>query len=261
MEISLPQDTHRMLADFAARRYDAVGVSLGDVVTTTRVRPDIRMILCTDESAGADQILGRGPLDGPAQIRGRRIGTALGGFGELLVRRFLARHGVRADEVQMVNVDSAAVPALLERGEIDIGHTWEPYAAQARAAGWRTWFTSADTPGLILDGLMVQMTSLERDAAQWRGLVRAWFRAVDWWRAHPAEGNRLLEARLQLPPGSVTLDGIRLLGREENRRVFGAGPGGGLPAAAQAYIEFYISRGLLARRLGPAELLDARYLE
>jgi len=259
--LDFPEDTHRMLAEFAAGKYDAVCVSIGDIVLTTRVQPDIRMILCTDESAGGDQIFGREPLRDNAQIRGKRIGTALGGFGELFVRRFLEHRGLRPDDVVLVSVDSAAVPALLAHGEIDIGHTWEPYATQMRAAGWHTWFSSSDTPGLILDGMMAHAPSLDRDMARWQGLVRAWFRALDWWRAHPAEGNALIEKRLKLAPGSVSLTGIRLVDQAGNRRAFaGAGPGT-LPASAAEYVEFYVSRGLLSHRPTAAELLDPRFVQ
>ena len=262
VDLQVPGDTHRMIADFAAHRYDLIGVSLADVVLTVRVNPEIRMILYSDESSGADVIVGRTALADPATLHGRRIGTTIGGFGELFVREFLAQHRVRPDEVVWVNADAASVPALLQRGEIDVGHTWEPYAAQARADGAQVWFTSADTPGLIADGLMAHNATLRERAPEVRGLVRAWFRALDWWRQHPAEGNRLVEQRLHLPAGSVSWQGIRLLDREANRRAFAAGPPAGeLRVVCGRYIEFFVSRGALGERLTADRLLDARFLD
>ena len=261
VDVQIPGDTHGMIADFAARKYDLIGVSLADVILTTRVAPDIRMILNSDESAGADMIFGTQPLAGSAQLHGKRIGTTLGGFGELFVRQFLERQGLRPDEVTLVNVDAANVPDLMKRGEIDVGHTWEPYAAAARAAGYRTWFTSANTPGLIVDGLMTRTAIIRDRPAELHGLARAWFRAVEWWQAHPAEGNALVEHRLKLAPGSVSLAGIKLLGREENRRVFAVTPlPGAMRRACSLYVEFFIAAGTLSQRLPPDALLDSQFV-
>lgn len=261
VEMLFPQDTHRMIADFAARKHDAICVSIGDIILTTRVQPDVRMILNSDESAGGDQLLGREPFRDAAQIRGKRIGTTLGGFGELFVRRFLQRHGVPLDAVTLVNADAAQMPELLRRGELDLGNTWEPYAAEARAAGFLPWFTSLDTPGLILDGMIMHEPVMRARAPQVRGLVRAWFRAVEWWRAHESEGNLLCEQRLKLPAGSVSLTGIRLLDRAENRRAFTPGTPGSLHEATREYVEFFIARGALSQRVQPDELLDPRFIE
>lgn len=262
VELRLPEDTHRMIAEFAANEHDLICVSLGDVVLTTRVQPDIRMILCSDESAGGDQLLARPGPAGPRDFRGCRIGTTLGGFGELFVRRFLESRGLQPDEVTIINVDAAQVPEMLQRGELDLGHTWEPYAEKARSMGFAPVFTSLETPGAILDGLIAHESVIKLRQAEVQGLVRAWFRGVEWWRAHEAAGNALVEARLKLEPGGVSLRGIRLLGREDNRRVFNPGtPEGSLSQATQDFVEFFVSRGLLGRRLKPEELLDARFIE
>ncbi len=261
VDLSIPQDTHRMIAEFAANQLDLICVSMGDIVLTTRVRPDIRMILCSDESAGGDQLLISADLAEGRDLGGARIGTTLGGFGELFVRRFLAREGLRRDEVVMIDADAADVPGMLERGELDIGHTWEPYAGQARARGFVPVFTSLDTPGAILDGLITHDTVLRRREAEVRGLVRAWFKAVDWWREHEAEGCALVEAKLELEPGSVSLAGIHLLDREENQQVFDLTARQGLRRATEDYVEFFVSRGLLGHRIVPQELLSPQFLE
>lgn len=261
VDLSIPQDTHRMIAEFAANELDLICVSMGDIVLTTRVRPDIRMILCSDESAGGDQLLAVAAEGEGRSYRGSRIGTTLGGFGELFVRRFLAREDLRRDEVVMIDADAADVVGMLERGELDIGHTWEPYAGQARAKGFVPVFTSLDTPGAILDGLITHDTVLRRREAEVRGLVRAWFQAVDWWRANEAEGCALVEAKLGLEPGSVSLEGIHLLDREENLQVFDLTALQGLRRATEDYVEFFVSRGLLGHRVLPQELLSPQFLE
>ena len=260
VDLRFPQDTHRMIAEFAARQHDLICVSAGDVILTTRVDPNLRLILQSDESTGGDAILARAPLT-PAQLKGKRIGTALGGFGEFFVRQFLDHLGVAPGDVILVNADATTVTGLLASGEIDLGHTWEPYAAQARAAGYQELFSSRETPGLIFDGVIAHTSLIEKRPRELQGLVRAWFRAVEWWKTHEAEGNALVEQRLKLAPGSVSLKGIRLLDQADNRRSFGPDVNGGpLGSALRRQVDFFINRGVLGRRVTPAELLDPRFI-
>jgi NitT/TauT family transport system substrate-binding protein len=261
IDLTVPGDTHKMVADFAARNYDLICVSLADIILTTRVQSDIRMILASDESAGGDQLLARSPIRAAADLRGRRIGTALGGFGEIFVRHYLDRYGVHPDEVTLVNVDATATQQLLQRGEIDIGHTWEPHATAARAAGFQAVFSSRDTPGLILDGMVTHLGTIEQRRDDLHALVQEWFRALEWWRAHPAEGNALIERRLKLAPGAVSTEGIHLLNQKDNLISFsGDADQCCLHQAVHEYVEFFVARGELSRRLKATELLDARFI-
>jgi NitT/TauT family transport system substrate-binding protein len=261
VDIEVPGDTHRMIADFAAHNYDLICVSLGDVILTTRIQPDIRLILCADESVGGDQLLSRAPVTNAAELRGRRIGTVLGGFGEIFVRRFLDHHGVHPDEVTLVNVDSTDIEQALQRGDIDIGHTWGPVATAALQAGFQTVYSSKDTPGLILDGMTVHASTIRERSEELRALTHAWFRALEWWQAHPTEGNAMVEQRLKLPRGSVSSAGIRLLNQADNRRCFSAETEQCcLDQAVLAYVEFFVNRGELSRRLKSSELLDPRFI-
>lgn len=261
VDITVPGDTHKMVADFAARSYDLICVSLADIILTTRVQSDIRMILNSDESVGGDQLFARQPIRDASDLRGRRIGTALGGFGEIFVRHYLDKYGVRPDEVTLVNVDSTATQQLLERGDIDIGQTWEPHATAAHQAGLQMVFSSKETPGLILDGMITHVGTIQRRGDDLRVVVQEWFRALEWWQAHPAEGNALIERRLKLRPGSVSTTGIRLLNRADNQLSFsGKADQCCLHQAVAEYVEFFVARGELSRRLKSTELLDAQFV-
>ena len=261
VEVSIPKNTDRMLANFAAGDYDGVCVSIGDVITLTRHVDDLRLVLLSDESSGGDQIIAPTRKVDAAHLRGKRIGTNLGGFGELFVRRMLADHGVGPDEVQWVDLDAADVPARLASGDIDIGHTWEPYASQAIANGMHHCYSSADTPGLILDGVITRGPVLRERGDDLRRMTRAWLRAVDWWRANAEDGDRRIEARLGLPKGDARPVGIKILDRKDNRALMcdrdGAAP---LGQVAAQYVEFFVSRGLLLRRPDPRALFDASLL-
>ena len=69
------------------------------------------------------------------RVEARRLDRITNLVGELLVLRYLARFGLSFDDVKLVNADASSVPELLKRGEVDVGHSWEPYVSMARNSG------------------------------------------------------------------------------------------------------------------------------
>lgn len=248
LEVVPTRDTNALIADFAAGRYDLIGVSLGDAITLSRSRPDLVVLLVADESAGGDQLL-RAPATPPdAAARGEplRYGTNLGGFGELFIRAWHEREGIPPGQVVWTNVDASDVPAALAEGRIDYGHTWQPYAAQALATGATPVFTSADTPGLILDVVLTTRAALQREPGALRGFVRAWFAAERQWRADPAGGNAIAARALGLDAATISLDGIKLYSLEDNRHAMTGGADAPLASLIDRYADFFVRRGSLS---------------
>jgi NitT/TauT family transport system substrate-binding protein len=259
LTFAFPQDTHRMIADFAGGRYDGVCASLGDMILAHQRDPDIRMILCSDESAGADQIIGKASLADSRALAGSRIGTTLGGFGELLVRRFLLSQGVPPHSVNLVNADAADCVTLLNEGRLDAAHTWEPYAIEGRKSGYTLLYSSKSTSGLILDGLMVHSRLIAEDRATVLALTATWFEGLAWWKQNRTEGDRQIREFLRnagLPDLEIQLEGIILHDAAANRRLFLSEAPGGLDASAREFISFFLERRSLTSSFDPQRMLD-----
>ncbi len=247
--ISIPEDTDRLLADFAAGEYDVIGASFADLIALSRLKPDVEVLLFADESAGADVILSRDPVSGPASIRGKRIGTNLGGFGEWLVQEFLKRHGVRPDEVTLLGLEGSGVPAALASGRVDLAYTWEPYVDEAVSGGATVVFSTKDTPHLVIDGLLTTGTTDSRRADEMRALKECWFRAIEYWRQNPESAEQIIEKRLGLRAGGGSVEGVRRLSEEDNKDLFGReGQRGSAFAIAEQYVEHFVRTGALTRR-------------
>lgn len=257
VSISVTEDGDRMFAAFAAGEYDIVGVSLADAVSLTRARSDVRVLLITDESTGADGVLSTHPILGPDSIRGKRVGTNFGGFGEVFLDAFLKKHGVLRSEVTLIDIEASEVPAALARGLVDIAHTWEPYVSEAQAHGATLCFTTRETPKLVLDAMLTTAEACNQFPGQLRRLTAEWFRALEYWEAHPDLGNAILEKRLGLKPGEISIEGVKLLGLEDNKKLFGIdGKPGEVKGTAERYIEFFVDTGVLTRRPPLAQLID-----
>lgn len=261
VELSIPEDTDQLLVDFAAGSLDGIGVAAGDTINVVEANPDARIILFSDVSNGADMVLGMPPINIPEDLRGRTVGTNLGGFGELLVRQMLDQHGVLPSAVNVVNIDASQAVDRLVSGELAAVHTWEPYASRARALGAKVLYTSRDADGLVLDSLLFSGETLRSRPAAVRRFVKAWFRAAEHWQAHAEQDDLLLATRLAVPLGTVSRAGIHLFTLEEERKLFESGPTNhSARHVLQRFVDYFLSRGTLSAAPNLDLLLDSHFL-
>jgi NitT/TauT family transport system substrate-binding protein len=261
VDISLPEDTDQLLADFAAGSLDGIGVALGDTINVVQAHEGARIVLVSDVSDGADMVLALPPIENVEDLRGKAVGTNLGGFGELLIRHMLDEHGVPPTAVKVLNVDAAQAVDRLKSGELAAVHTWEPYASRARAMGAKPLYTSHDTDGLIMDGFVFSGQTLRAHPEAVRRFVRAWFRAEEHWQIHLAEDDALLAKRLGASPDASNRAGIHLLSLPEERQVFE--PGSSNRSARhvlQQFVTYFVSRGTLSAAPDLDRMLDGQFL-
>ncbi len=257
LKVFYPGDTDKMLSDFVAGRYDVMGASLGDIFTISRGHLAVKVITITDESAGGDMVLARPGLklrpDGHYTIA-----TNLGGFGELFLQEFIHQRQLDSARWSWVNADGAEVQQLLASGKLDIGHTWDPYASRAVAAGAQKLFSSLDTPGLVADVLVATNATIQRRERLLKRFLKFWFEAVDWWLAHPEEARKLISRRVRIEPDRISLRGLQLLDLAHDRRLMigTQGHGPGVAGVVQRYSDFFVEKGSAVRPLIASDLLE-----
>lgn len=261
VDLRFAENVISTLSDFAAHSYDVIFHPLGGLVHVFARDPDVRVILCFDQSLGADAVVATPEIESIADLRGKRIGVVLGGFGELFVINMLEREGLTTEDVTLIHMEALQVQSGFASGIIQAGHTWEPYVSQLTSQGNHVIFDSEQTPGLISDVIAVHKSILDERPEDVRAFVRAWFRAADFWMVNPNEAEAILKRRSEFPPEMVSLEGLKLLTREENRAAFGdAQDMTSLKFVAQQYADFLVETGYL--NVAPAinELFDPRFL-
>jgi len=261
VECSIPEDTDQLLVDFAAGSFDGVAVAMGDTINLLEADPDIRAVLLSDVSDGADMVLALPPITRPEDLRGKAVGTNLGGFGEVLVRQMFDSHGVPAADVQLRNVDAAQAVDRLASGELAAVHTWEPYASRAKALGAHVLYTSHDADGIVVDGFVFSGALVRARPEAVKGFVRAFFRAEEHWQAHRQADDEVLAKRLGVPVAAVQLTGIRLLARGDQADAFRAGSSNrSVRHVLQQFVEYYVNRGTLSSVPNLDHVLDPSFI-
>lgn len=262
VEAIKPENTDALMSDFIGGKYDLMAVSLGDVVNLTQLTSDVAIIFASDESAGGDAMVASPEIQSITDLSGKQIGVNQGSFAELFIVTLLEENGMNSADVTFIDMDAADAPTALRNSEVQAAHTWEPYVTEAKNDGNHVLFSSADTPGLIPDIIAVRGAVLRENPEAVAAFVRGWFRAVDFWKANPEEGNAAAAKQLGDDPSTISLEGIKLNSLSDNQALFTEGDTtASIYHTAQLYVDFFVQIGSLTKKPDIDKLLNPSFLK
>jgi len=261
VELVFNPDLYGMISDFTAGKVDGLPWTMEVVVRILAREPDARVVLYSGQTAGADVIMARPEIHTISDLKGKKIAAKTGAMGEMLVSEMLERNGLAIDDVTLVNVSETDVAPFLANNTIQAGHTWEPYVTQAAKSGARPIFSSKETPGLFADFMMFRGTVLRDRPDDVRAFIRGWFQAVEFWKAHPKEGNEIIAKALKIPVTDISIDGYELFSLEEVRQRFAPNNDPtSLAPLVNKHVDFLVQDGQLGRRPDINNIFDSSFL-
>ncbi|NEO85230.1 MAG: ABC transporter substrate-binding protein [Spirulina sp. SIO3F2] len=247
---------------FRNGQYDGILIALGSVLNILETTPDVQVILVVNVSEGGDAVVARQEIATVQDLKGKRIGTRLGDFSELLVREMLKQNGMTAEDVQIVNLKTEELAAQLTAGTIDAGAGWEPYTTQGVNAGHHIIFDSSQTPGLIPDVLVMRRSVVEKYPEELKVLLQTWFKAQQYWLDNPEESQTLIAEALELELDEVSFDGLELPGLERNLEIMEPGETtDSLHFTTQLYTDFFAANGVINTQPNLDMLINPDLLE
>ncbi len=215
-------------------------------------------IYLLDTSNGADAVVSAKEITATAQLKGRKVAVTIDEVNHMLLLAALANGNLKPEDVQLVDMSAEDAGAALLAGKVDAAVTWEPWVTRARANGGNVLFSSANTPNLILDAVVVTKDTLQKKGPQLAKLLRGIDAGHTFLETRPAEAKAVIAKWLKVKPAEVDamLAGDRLYGIGENRVLFGnqEQPGPAYGSMARI-VEFVKSRGLATRPIEPKTLL------
>lgn len=249
------------IPDLASEKIDGGLFVIGDLIPLIQ-NDNLRAVLIVDVSDGADQVVASPDIQSVSDLRGKRIGVSLGTFGELFVRRMLESANISMTEVTLIDVNAEAVPESIP-SIVDAGHTWEPHTSQALENGQHVIFSSAETPGLIPDLLVLRTEILRQRPEDVRAFIAAWLEAAEFARAHPNEAIASIAKLSGMAPEEISFEGDKIYTLEDNRAAFSKNPGNDTTSiyyTTRLYIDFLVNNGSLISRPDVNQILDPSFL-
>lgn len=206
--------------------------TLDSVVVARAAGVPVKVIAVPAMSYGLDEMVVDSSIQSVEDFPGRSYGADYAFLNHMWMLLTLKDAGIAFDALDhkiMLPQDSAAA---FVSGALDIDVNYKPFTTQSlerdgshvlkTSLSDRTW-----ERGLISESIACNEAWLAENPETAKKLLKAWFAAVDWWKANPDEGNDLIATGLDWPVADVRLTqyGAIMLTLDQNLGAFGIGDG------------------------------------
>ncbi len=267
VELILMEDTKPRYVALAAKRIDGLMTTIDTVVQ--RVKPELQMaaMLPMDDSKGGDGVVARKEINTIRDLKGKKVAFSEGSVSHFFLAFLLKQNGMSLKDITMVNMTAGDAGAAFVAGKVDAAVTWEPWLTKGKQAPHgKVLVDSSATPNLIVDVLVFRKDVIKARPKDMGNIVRAWSRAVEFWKSNPDEANKIMAGAVGgwLKDPKVfaeTLTGIRYYDAAAVQEFFGtkAAPGPG-HKTAQFAIDLWTGLGKAGMKgIKAADILDGSF--
>ena len=183
---TVPGDmTNALLTDSIDLAY--IGITIA-VVARSKDQP---IVVVANQAGKGTAIVARSdsPIKTIADLKGKRIGNLPTSIHDILLREELKKANLKLDDVTLIRLTPADMPAALQRGDIDAFSGNEPNSTQTVMAGYgRVIMYPYDNPvGTINVGVLSSEKIVKQKAEMMRVWAQAHARATDELARNPDE--------------------------------------------------------------------------
>ncbi len=189
-------------------------------------RRDMQIVLVTDYSNGADQIIGRNFNSKTNSLKGLKVAVEPDSLGIYFIRRILEKQHLGTDDVKLVIADQSKMRQMMESNEIDVAVTYPPFSIDiAKLPGAKVLFTSVDIPGEIIDLFAINRAWVEKNREKVPLLAEGFYQAIEFAKSNSIEAMKIMATREGITTDelAVALNGIKLADKAEWSKTFADG--------------------------------------
>lgn len=202
---------------------EVAAITMDETLSLVETQPNIRVVLITDVSNGADVILGKPEIKSLKDLKGRRVGVESTALGAFVITRALEQVDLSPKDVQIVSLGVSEHERAFKQGTVDAVVTFEPVRSNLLKSGAKLLFDSTQIPGEIVDVLVVRKELLTSQLNSLKVLISGWFRALDYLKQNPQDAARRIAPRTGITPEQFlkSLKGLRIPDIQENQKLLG----------------------------------------
>jgi NitT/TauT family transport system substrate-binding protein len=248
--------------DLAAGKIDVGLFGLSDALNVSRRVPT--KVVAVYDQGGDSTVVAAPGINTIADLKGKTIGVPAGSTYELFVREMLKSAGLSLKDVTLVNIDPETVSERMP-AEVQAAYIWEPYLTQSINAGNRVLYSSEQGNRLFPDVITLRADVVDQRPEDVRAFLRAWFEALEYRRANPADSNAIISRVTGLPVEEITAgqEKILLQNEADNLATFAQNPGldtSSIFYTAQTNLDYLISIGTASQPIDLNQILDPSFL-
>ncbi len=197
-ENTIIEDPVQLFSLLATNQLDVVfsTIEFGPIAAAEEM--GFKLINLSNLAHGSDMIIVHPDIKSAADLKGKQVAVLEGGLSHIMMGIWLEQNGVRADEVEMVNLIAGDAAAAMISGQVAAAELWSPFNSQVLAdlEGSRVVAHSFDPywlgTALIADGIYMSDDFLENNRALAVKTLQAIYAGVEHWRANSAASNAVI---------------------------------------------------------------------
>ncbi len=241
LNITIIEDPYESFGLMTAGQLDITSstVEYGPIAVDKNV--PIKLVTYTNPSYGTDKIILAPGIESAKDLIGKKIAVMEGGLTQIFMGIWLEQNGVAIDQVEFVNVIMDEAVGAMLGGSVSAVELWEPFGSQLlkNMPGARVVADSSEgdwiSTALLGDGMYMSEAFLSERPQAANLAMEAYFKAVDFWKANPQEGNRIIAEAIQFnvsdvemvigSDGEIYKGGIMVFDLQEAARFMGVAEG------------------------------------
>lgn len=169
-------------------------------------------------SYGGDGIVAVEDIKKLEDLIGRKVALTRNDVNETFIAYLFYEAKLPFNEINIIYRSTDEVGEAFLRGEADAVVTWQPYLLEAlKRPGAHMLISSKEKPSVIFDTLNVRRDLIENNPKLVRGVMRAWFKALKYYDAHPDEASAIIAPYYQMTAQEYrkNIEGMRWLDYSE----------------------------------------------
>ncbi len=214
------------LTAFYSGRVDGICIAGSDTIAPYNEGVDLKTVLVTDTSYGADGLVAREGINSIEDLRGKKVATEVGTLEHMFLLKTLEKFNMTIDDIEFVNMTiNDAGPAFIA-GSIDAAVLWEPTLSMAITQGnGKLLYSSKETPGLIPDTFAVSQRVMNSSSEYVQKIIDSWFDGTKYLAERDETFIKYIaqDAELSYDEYLAMLDGVTIYTKELNGEIFSNG--------------------------------------
>jgi NitT/TauT family transport system substrate-binding protein len=180
---------------------DAEGGTIDLLVSKLSQDTQIAAVLCLDYSSGSDGIVAAEGINRFEDLKGKRVALTVDDVGDTFLSVLLHRKGISMDDLIVVSKMPQEVAQSFLDKEADLCVTWQPWLDKAlQRPGSHVLASSKEYPDIIIDTLNVRKDLVTERPSLVKALIRAWFRALDFYKKYPEQSAEIIATHYNISP-------------------------------------------------------------
>lgn len=253
------------LSAFANGELDGHLGVFSDTIVQASSGINVKSVFFTDASYGGDVIVAKEDIRIIGDLKGKKISViGINSFSHIWILTLLQKNGLQEQDVQFANIDNSDVTKALSSGEIDAGHVYGPFIAEAVKAGYHvlSGATTKEVHGIIIDDLAFHSEIIKQRPDEVRKIVTALNRGVLFLRTYPKKAHGIISEELEMDIKDVKeyFQDAKIFDVEDNKLLMDKNTQNSIYKTGEIISTFLLKRGQLSQIPDINKIIETKFI-